>query len=192
MRTIETKVFYFEELSKEVQKKVIADNFNINVDDSFWYECVYDDCIQAGAIMGIEIDKIYFQMHCQGSGACFTGEYRYKKGSIKEIKNQYPKSQTLPIIAAELQKLQKKHFYSIVSKVRTVGNNCHENSTRFETFDQNIDNLNDDEIEDTLRSFMRWIYSMLEREYDYLTTNEAIINTIQANEYEFTEQGKQV
>jgi hypothetical protein len=36
----------------------------------------------------------------------------------------------------------------------------------------------------------RAIYRRLEKEYEYLTSDESIIETIHANEYEFTEDGK--
>ena len=36
---------------------------------------------------------------------------------------------------------------------------------------------------------MRWSYRLLEREYEYLTSDDAIKETIEANEYEFDENG---
>jgi predicted transcriptional regulator len=33
---------------------------------------------------------------------------------------------------------------------------------------------------------------MLQKEYEYLTSEEAIIETIEANEYEFTEKGEMI
>ena len=40
-----------------------------------------------------------------------------------------------------------------------------------------------------LRSFEHWALTLLRREYDYFTSEEAIIETIEANEYEFDENG---
>jgi hypothetical protein len=45
-------------------------------------------------------------------------------------------------------------------------------------------------VEETRHNFCREIYRALETEYDYLTSEEAIIETIEANEYEFTEDGE--
>ena len=36
----------------------------------------------------------------------------------------------------------------------------------------------------------RWLYRQLEAEYDYLTSDEAIDDSIIANEYTFTENGR--
>jgi hypothetical protein len=43
---------------------------------------------------------------------------------------------------------------------------------------------------DVHRAISGEILALLRREYDYLTSEEAIIETIEANEYEFTEEGK--
>ena len=37
-----------------------------------------------------------------------------------------------------------------------------------------------------------WLYKTLEAEYDYMTSEAAIIETIEANEYEFDENGKRI
>jgi hypothetical protein len=45
--------------------------------------------------------------------------------------------------------------------------------------------------DDTFKNSLLAEYlSMLSREYDYLTSEESIIETIEANEYDFTEDGK--
>ena len=46
------------------------------------------------------------------------------------------------------------------------------------------------EREDFLRGLLEEYLSMLKKEYEYLTSEEAIIETIQSNEYEFTENGE--
>jgi len=40
MRTIRTKIYKFNELSKDVQNKVIERNWDINVNDE-WWEFIY-------------------------------------------------------------------------------------------------------------------------------------------------------
>ena len=43
---------------------------------------------------------------------------------------------------------------------------------------------------EALRDLARWLYRQLEREYDYLTPDEAVDEAITANEYTFTEAGR--
>jgi hypothetical protein len=42
---------------------------------------------------------------------------------------------------------------------------------------------------EALRDLARWLYRQLEREYEYLTSDEMVDETIIANEYTFTETG---
>lgn len=41
-----------------------------------------------------------------------------------------------------------------------------------------------------MRAFADWIYRQLETEYDYQNSDEQVDESIIANEYEFTEEGK--
>jgi len=43
---------------------------------------------------------------------------------------------------------------------------------------------------EALRDLARWLYRQLEREYDYLSSDEAVDETIIANDYTFTEPGR--
>lgn len=197
MRTI-TKtfnVYAFDELSDEAKKKALENSRSINIDYD-WWRFIYDDAIEIGKILGIDIDEIYFSgFASQGNGACFEGHYSYAKESVKKIKSYAPKDDELHRIASELQRIQKLAFYSITARVKQSGHYVHERCTDidvdmaesigFEKFEeyQTV-------VADTLRDFMQWIYRILEKEYDYQTSDEAIIEMFQANEYEFMAGGK--
>jgi hypothetical protein len=43
---------------------------------------------------------------------------------------------------------------------------------------------------EALRDLARWLYRQLEREYEYLTSDEAVDESIVANEYTFTAAGR--
>ena len=43
---------------------------------------------------------------------------------------------------------------------------------------------------DALRDLARWLYRQLEREFDHLSSDEAVDETIVANDYTFTESGR--
>ena len=45
-------------------------------------------------------------------------------------------------------------------------------------------------VTEALRDLARWLYRQLEREYEYLTSDEAVDETIAANDYTFTETGR--
>ena len=58
-----------------------------------------------------------------------------------------------------------------------------ENETARDVEQQELD-------EEFLKSILEDYRIMLEKQYEYLTSEDAIIETIEANEYEFTEDGK--
>lgn len=195
MRVIETKVFTFEELNSEARMKAIESFQHINVKSDFWHDNVIDDAKQIGALMGIDIDKVYFSVFwSQGDGACFTGTYAYKKGSVKAVKEYAPRDEDVHSIAERLSAIQKDNFYKLGATIKHSGHYYHEYCTDIDVYkDGNYTtDENDKALSDCLRDYMRWIYRQLEKEYDYQTSDEVIIDTIEANEYEFTEEGKQI
>jgi len=48
----------------------------------------------------------------------------------------------------------------------------------------------EDDVGEALRSFMRWIFRQLAAEYDHITSDEAIDDLIEGNEYHFDEDGR--
>ena len=55
---------------------------------------------------------------------------------------------------------------------------------------QNMTADAEDIVVDALRDLARWLYRQLEREYEYRTSDDAVDETIAANEYSFTESGR--
>lgn len=190
MRQEQINVYKFDELSEE-GKETAMERFREL--DYEWYENVYYDTKEIGKILGIDIENIYFShMYCQGSGACFEGEYSYKKGALKDLKAYAPQDEELHQIGKDLQEAQRKYFYLLTAKVKHSGHYYHENCTEIEVSSPKrdyYDYVQDSGIEEALRDFMKWIMKILYTEYEYLTSDEAIIETIQANEYEFDVDG---
>ena len=202
MRVVETKVYTFDELSDKAKEKA-REWYRENDDFSFYAECIIDDAKTIGALMGIDIDKIYFSgFYSQGDGACFEGSYSYKKGSLKAVKSYAPLDIELHKIAGALAKLQKQHFYRLSASVKHRGHYYHEQCTEidvlrnceymFSTSDSYVRGSDSDgaALVILLRDFMQWIYRQLEKEYEYLNSNEVVDENIIANEYEFTEEGE--
>lgn len=194
--TVTTDVYKFEELTDEAKQNALEELHDINTDYD-WWNFVYEDTKEAGKLIGIDIDTIYFSgFSSQGDGACFEGSYAYKKGSVKAIKEFNPNDEELHSIVESLCNIQKSAFYSLTAKVKQRGRYMHENCTDIDVYDSRTDEGVYDEfgtageLTKALRAFMTWIYKRLEFTYDDLQSEEAIISTIEANEYEFTKDGK--
>jgi hypothetical protein len=177
------------ESAKEAALQTLAERATC---DEWWYESTIDDAKEIGALMGIEIDNIYFSgFGSQGDGACFTGQYYYKKGGLKAVKEYAPQDTELHEIAEQLQLLNRQHFYQLSASVRQSGHYNHEYCTdiNVDGGEYSVSNDNEEAVNDTLRDYMRWIYKRLEAEYNYCTSEEVLIENAEANEYEFDVDG---
>ena len=196
MRQETVNIYQFSELSEEA-KETARDWWRAGGLDYEWWDGVYETAKDAGAILGIDIEDIYFSgFWSQGDGACFVGQYEYKKGALTAIKKEFPTSKELHQIAADLQTVQKPAFYSLSAGVTHSGHYNHEyctdivvTDTRLDYYDDSATKDQSEGIEEALRDFMRWIYSMLESEYEYLNADEQVDDALIANGYEFNEDG---
>ena len=194
MRTEALHIYEYEELSDEAKAKA-RDWYRKNTDNEY-SEFVIDDAKEVAALMGWEIDKIYWSgFWSQGDGACFTGMMRYKKGCAKLVK-AYTNDTELNRIARAWQDLQHRNFYALRASVKHRGHYQYEMCTVFDCEDtrHNYGGLQNPEVEDDIkeiaRDFMRWIYKRLEEAYEYSVSDEVVAENIIANEYEFTEDGE--
>lgn len=95
--------------------------------------------------------------------------------------------------------IHSEDFYETCEKIiETHGENCetykiaeryikeYNNIQHDEDLDEKLDDLD----EEYQKEFSEEVLSMLRREYEYMTSDEYVIEMFQANEYEFTDQGK--
>ena len=93
-----------------------------------------------------------------------------------------------------MQDIQRKRFYKVTAHVEHSSHYEHKYCTNITVQNADTGDYMDAETEqamaETLRDFMEWIYRQLEKQYYYLTSREAIIETIESNEYKFFEDGR--
>lgn len=192
MRTETIEVFQFDELSDSAKEKAREWYRKASANDE-WWDCTVDDAKTIGALMGWDIDQVYFSgFWSQGDGACFIGRMGYAKGCANSVKGYAPQDTELHRIAAEWQALQARHFYKVDAKVTKRDHRyAHENTVGFDVYRD--DDYASADLEDAVteigRDFMRWIYRQLEHEYEWLNADEQVDESICANEYEFTANG---
>jgi hypothetical protein len=197
MRIMETKVYTFNELSDDAKEKA-REWFRERGFDYDWYDSVYSDFEEIAKFMGIEVEHIHFSgFWSQGDGACFEGNYRYEKGGVKKLKSYAPVDKELHRIAEGLEQAQKPNNYLIHGTIKHRGNYYHYNSMEIDLHRENChgDYLDfkgtaEDEITELFKDLAKWLYQTLENEYDSISSDEAIDETIGINDYEFTEEGE--
>lgn len=202
MRIMETKVYTFNELSEAAQKKALEACRYFNTDFE-WYDYTIADLTNILEILGFSEVKISFSgFWSQGDGASFTGNYTYNPEWEKALLAYAPNDtkwkefgMALECLATKLSKQVKgslqaeihrdSHMYS---HENTVSYNVYSSEDMYASIPDGIEGS----FKDTCKNMMRYIYSTLEKEYEYLTSDEAVKEMILANEYEFTEGGKLV
>lgn len=195
MRTINVNLFSFDELSESAKEKAIESFRDINVDHD-WYEFTYE-YFKENCIFGV--DKIYFSgFWSQGDGAMF--EYSYIPDSLKkdfiDSLNLSPmrKNWLLNNIYVSGSGKHRGHYYhektcshNIYWEINNGDLNWDTNFYKWmESFAEDFEQYVVDKYEDLCCD----LYRQLNKEYNYLTSDEVVAETILCNGYEFTENGK--
>lgn len=162
METRTYKVYKFDELTEEQKEKVLDRYFDINVDHE-WWDSTYEDAKNIGVkIEGLDL----------GGRQSIEGDLIDSvMGCIVKIKEQHGKT-------CETYKTARRYEIEAKRLFRL------QDWTDADYTAQ--ENLNHEFKTDILEDY----FQMLQKEYEYLTTREAIIETIEANDYDFTEDGK--
>ena len=192
MRTIQTNVYQYNELSDKAKEKARDWYRNASIGDNYFAESIIYDAKEIGALFGLAIENIYWSgFGCQGDGACVTGRYSYVKGGLQAVKDYAPNDEALHGIVSRFVELQRTRFYRISVTIKHYGHYSHERSMKIEDNNGRLSHNEDEkELLDCLAYFSKWIYRQIEAEYYYQTSDEAVAETIEANDYEFFEEGK--
>lgn len=189
IKIVSTTVFKFHELSDDAKEKAM-DWYRQEFDFRFYQECALDAATHIASLFGLDISNIYYSgFSSQGDGACFVGNYRYVKGALKTVKEYAPLDKELHKIVENLQDSQRRNFYRLIANTENSrGNNMRVNVEDSENPYKDLQGYGN-AVEAELESFAHWIYKNLEREYDFQNSEEQVIENIDANEYDFKEDG---
>jgi hypothetical protein len=179
----EYEVYPFNELSDEAKQKAIERYGNINVDYSWWeMDCIYQEMakdygleINMGEVC-FDLDRdnyLYFETYNHGGkDNWITGIYiaDYKK-FCKKAGVRYTKK-----IKEDNFSINHKHYGGGSGK------------NYIDSYD--LDEKTEEKLQACLDEFIDKVLSGLKEEYNHLTSEEAIIDTIESNEFEFLESGE--
>lgn len=197
MRKKTITVCKFSELTPAVQKRVLDKMRDWQVDYD-WYESEIDYWKEKLDLIGFENAKIAFSgFSSQGDGASFTADINSEKifNTLAYCAERYDDARVIDLA----EKLYVNDGFEMRIE-RTHSNYSHERTVKVnvEMDFRYRDNKfwkhimeNFEYVLDMLRiDLCHAIYKSLESEYDYLTSDESIIEMIEANDYEFTINGE--
>ena len=181
---------------------------DINIHEE-WYDGVYEDFKMICEILGIDLDEQEpsFSGFCsQGDGASWTGQYRAIRGWVSapavvtydlapaKIREHAPQDEELHRIADELCLLARIYgpVYAVVG--RSSIHYVHSSTMRLDEwsyYDEEIDmdevpeeiiDLIETTLKDLFKALADWLYKRLEAEYDGLRSDDAVKESLEANE----------
>ena len=207
MRTVDKTLYKYEELSDRAKQRARECYLEGGLDYS-WWEDSYEGFARVAEILGITLSQrsvplmsgkcryepeIYFSgFYHQGSGSSFCGTYGYAKGAVAKIKKYAPQDEELHRIAQGLQDVQRRHFYRLTADITSARD--HYIRVEVEDSENRYRDIGDaeDDVRGLMNDFNDWMFKCLQDEYEYLTSDEAVEESIVANEYEFDEYGNWV
>lgn len=208
--TTEHTVYKFDELANGSKQKAIEKFREYNGEDSFWHECIIEEWTQVLEKIGFDqkVDISFSGFSSQGDGASFTCNYAIVENlltflGMDQVHRDVLIGWNIPNLAflpvdkvRQLRRIQG----AFTTRVHRISHHySHENTVRVEVIADTLEkhkriNALLDYFEEFLEEFKsdicHAIYRHLEKEYDYLNSDESITANIKANEYEFTEDGR--
>ena len=168
MKTVEVTIYKFNELSEEAKQKALNTLYDINVDYDWW--CfTFDDAETIGLkITGFDLDR---NRHA-------TGEFINSAAEVAAdiFKNHGEQCETY------------KTATSFMEEWQPVFNDYMDETSEHYESAESEDKLLELE-EDFLNSLLEDYSIILQNESEHLMSEKAIIESIQANDYDFTEDG---
>lgn len=172
MKTVTINIYQFSELSNESQAKAVSRLRDINTDFD-WWDSVYEDAEQVNLkIKGFDIDR----------GSYVKAEF---------IESAHNTANLIIINHGESCETYKtaKSFIEDWNNLVSKYSDGIKTDTVTEDNEYDFDNEADDLEGEFLKSISEDYRIILSNEYDYRTNDESIIETIEANDYNFTENG---
>ena len=191
MRTVRTKIYSFAELSKEAKERAIKAFRDTNY-ENIELDSFSDYCVDVASEKGFKDAKIRYSLsYSQGDGLSFDADMNIEQ-LIREAKPDI-KTSVLDVLCN----------YSVHSCKANAGHYAYASESDIEFYLDGVDSYKPlnrlteyvAEIESYIQDKYMNICSTLQAdgyaEIEHQDSDEYIIETIEANEYEFTADGKQ-
>lgn len=184
------KIKTFDEFSADEQAEIIERHRYINVDDGFsltdWNDSYYLSIENAG----FKNPKIYYDLSCsQGSGACFDSNELDFNTLLKDFNCKH--KQWI------LNLLNDGNYISIQIKQNHYANHYTHSRTRYISLTyggnnicKRLENILNDLHSHISKVYLNTcgdLYTSLQNDFDYLISDEAVKETLVANDYCFNE-----
>ncbi len=171
--TKEYKVFSFEELEEEDKQQIVEDYWDINTEYEDWYDIKY--LKEKLKEYGIKTKDICFDFG--------RGSYLYLDESFITDERKFLKSMGVDLRTKDAKILLEE---GISIDTDHFGGGCAKNSINtYYIRDLSRDDDLEEGLNEHIYSICKELATIIKEQYDYLTSREAIEETIISNEYQF-------
>lgn len=201
MRTITKTVYKFSELDDQAKDKA---RDALRYTSEYEADAVIEDFANIAELIGLDVNtrpvklmngetryepNVYYSVaHCQSDFASFAGQWSYAKGCHAAIRVYAPHDTELQAIADAWCELQRRNFYRLTASC-SHGRDCQKvDDCAVDCRYTNDETL--DAASDIVRDLAHWLYKRLRDEFEYQSSDEYIDEIIEANDYEFYENGE--
>lgn len=195
VKTIE--LFEFDELPEKIKAKVLEKNRYINTEGEEWCQFELEDWKTKLESMGFENPEIsYSGFYCQGDGASFVcksvdaekflrsqkklGEFKALLNAVKNGKADF---------SAEIFRIDHHYSHYNTISAQTEVQYYEDNNDLYITLEK-LEGQFRNLVLSVAKDLSKKLYSDLEKTYEGMTSDEAVIDTIKANEYTFRSNGE--
>lgn len=195
----------FNNLPARVRDEILDKHRDWNVDHIEWWDGVYDVFRRDMDAIGIDVDKMYFSgFWSQGDGACFEGMVRDWPKFLTSLGYT---CQALISHSENSFTFRVRHsgryyhenctsFYADLCVPNSADDqdfaerhgpypwdaDCVRTAAWMALLNEYDSSKLEDEFEEAFKGHMRELYSRLEVEYDHLTSDESVLESLDAND----------
>jgi hypothetical protein len=193
----------FNDLPQYARDAILTKHRDFNVEHIDWWDCVYDDFKTKMEDIGIDVDRMYFSgFWSQGDGACFEGSvYNWPKflesrgydcpALIKHAEDHFKLSvehsghyyhENCTRFSVDLPLPRHDEDTEFAYDYLTYEEGSIQEATVMALLNQYVASALEAEFIDAFRDHMRDLYKQLEDEHDHLTSDEAVLDSLEAND----------
>lgn len=196
MRIVPHRIYTFEELSEKAKQTVLDQERGFVSRSSDWSEYTLEDftatVLPCFGWRVAKNDILWSGFWNQGDGLCFAGWWECSKVDPHKLHADCPTEQELhDLMSTFLHYLRSEPHLTSASVKHAGGRYSHELSVAYDYHTQPEEDIGDPKLFQRISSaLMRWCYHRLQQEYEYQTSDEAIISSIAANNHEYYYDGR--
>jgi len=209
MKTIKLELYNFKELDKEAKQKALTTYQDLNIGFD-WWDDEFEDFIELCSYLGITVNKdsINFSgFYSQGDGSSFSAladiprlvqaihkeawkvyaPMQYFAFAVPQVDRRVMALVTDGLLPGEPQIIGRSRQYGVVTDLG-ISEVVKDGKTHGNIFEEL------DKLEEWLRSVAEilnsYLYKSLEKQYEFLTSDTAVTESLLTNEYVFTADGR--